>query len=51
MEIVAAIIAMARKQGVHTVAEGIETPEQLEFLRSNQCEFGQGYLFGHPMPL
>jgi EAL domain-containing protein (putative c-di-GMP-specific phosphodiesterase class I) len=33
-----------------TVAEGIETPEQLELLRQMGCELGQGFLFARPMP-
>jgi diguanylate cyclase (GGDEF)-like protein/PAS domain S-box-containing protein len=44
MEITAAVIAMAHKLGLKVVAEGIETPEQLAFLRENHCEMGQGYL-------
>nr|WP_067286221.1 EAL domain-containing protein [Marinobacterium profundum] len=51
MEITAAVIAMAHKLGLKVVAEGIETPEQLAFLRENRCEMGQGYLLARPMPL
>lgn len=48
-EIVRAVVALARSLRLQVVAEGIETPAQLQFLRSCGCEQGQGYLFGHPM--
>ena len=35
--------------GLKTVAEGIEQAEQLDGLRLNQCEGGQGFLFSRPM--
>ena len=50
MEITAAVIAMAHKLELSVVAEGVETPLQLEFLRTNSCDFAQGFLFGRPMP-
>lgn len=46
-----AIIAMAKGFGMATVAEGIETESQLEFLIAEGCEFGQGYYFSRPLPL
>ena len=49
-EIVAAVIAMAHKLRMKVVAEGIESEAQLEFLRANQCDLGQGYLLGIPVP-
>lgn len=48
MEITPAIIAMAQALNKSVVAEGIETIDQLDFLQSRGCEFGQGYLLGHP---
>ena len=48
-EITAAIIAMAHQLKLRVVAEGIETVEQLDFLRENKCEIGQGYLFCIPI--
>ncbi|MES2821035.1 MAG: EAL domain-containing protein [Pseudomonadota bacterium] len=50
MEITAAVIAMAHKLKLKVVAEGIETPAQLAFLRRQQCDVGQGYLFDQPIP-
>ena len=51
MEITAAVVAMAHKLNLRVVAEGIETKEQVDFLRSNRCEYGQGYLIARPMPI
>lgn len=48
--IVMATIAMAHGLGITTVAEGVETKEQLEFFRSHKCEVVQGYLFSKPLP-
>lgn len=45
-----AIISLARNLNLKTVAEGIETIPQLDFLRSHGCDQGQGYLFGKPVP-
>jgi len=49
-KIVRALIGLANDLGVMTTAEGIETPEQLEWLKSTGCANGQGYLFGRPAP-
>ena len=48
--LVRTIIALGHNLGLKVVAEGVETPQQLEFLRANQCDELQGYLFGEPMP-
>jgi len=48
--ICAAIIAMAHRLGLQVIAEGIETDYQLNFLRDQGCELGQGYLLGKPLP-
>ena len=49
-EILASLVRMAKKLGMRTIAEGIETKEQGEFLRSVGCEYGQGYYYARPMP-
>ena len=45
-----AIVAMAHSFGMSVIAEGVETTEQLEFLRTLGCEEFQGYLFSRPVP-
>jgi diguanylate cyclase (GGDEF)-like protein len=48
--IIKAIIAMAQNLKLKVVAEGVETEEQLAFLRDEQCDVMQGYLFSRPLP-
>jgi EAL domain-containing protein (putative c-di-GMP-specific phosphodiesterase class I) len=48
--IVGAIIALARELKLRVVAEGVETREQLQFLRSRACDEYQGYLCSRPAP-
>ena len=48
--IVSSILRMAKLLGVPVVAEGVETVEQYEFLRSVGCEYTQGFYFARPMP-
>jgi EAL domain-containing protein (putative c-di-GMP-specific phosphodiesterase class I) len=45
-----AILAIADTYGLEVVAEGIETAQQADVLRSLGCELGQGYHFGRPVP-
>jgi EAL domain-containing protein (putative c-di-GMP-specific phosphodiesterase class I) len=47
--IIGAIIALTRKLGLRTMAEGVETREQLEFLRDQGCDEVQGFLLSRPL--
>lgn len=49
-DVVESIVELARKLGIETVAEGIEAPEQVDFLRSIGCDLVQGYVYARPMP-
>lgn len=44
------VIAMAHRLNMNVIAEGVETPRQLEFLRARGCDDVQGYLFAKPLP-
>jgi diguanylate cyclase (GGDEF)-like protein/PAS domain S-box-containing protein len=48
--IVRAIIQMARSLNLKTLAEGVETREQLDYLRNEHCEEVQGYYYARPLP-
>ena len=49
-EIIRTIISMAQNLRIQTVAEGVESKEQRDFLRGLGCTIMQGYYFGRPMP-
>ena len=48
--IVSAVVAMSKQLGIKTIAEGVETVAQLEFLSRLECDEYQGYLFSKPIP-
>ena len=50
-DVIGCLIDLAEKLHVHTVAEGIETPEQLSYLRQAHCDMVQGYIFSRPLPV
>jgi EAL domain-containing protein (putative c-di-GMP-specific phosphodiesterase class I) len=47
--LVSSIIDISNKLGLPTIAEGIETPEQMAVLKELGCDIGQGYLFSKPI--
>lgn len=49
--IVTAIIVLGRRLGMTVLAEGVETPEQAQYLLEHGCHQLQGYLYGRPMPI
>ena len=48
--VLAAIVALTRTLDIRSVAEGVETPEHLQMVRSAGCDLAQGWLLGQPMP-
>ena len=49
-KIIKSIVVMAKTLGVHTLAEGAETEEQVDFLKNMGCEKIQGYFYSRPLP-
>lgn len=49
--IIAGVVELAKKLGVEIVAEGIETEDQLRFLKSLRCDMVQGYIYSKPLPV
>jgi EAL domain-containing protein (putative c-di-GMP-specific phosphodiesterase class I) len=43
-------VELGHELGMHVIAEGVETQEQLDLLRANGCDSAQGYLFSRPIP-
>ncbi|MEG1774883.1 MAG: EAL domain-containing protein, partial [Clostridia bacterium] len=50
-KIISGMVAMIRGLGMTTVAEGVETKEQLDFLKQAGCDIVQGYYWSKPLPL
>ncbi|MDO4960924.1 MAG: EAL domain-containing protein [Eubacteriales bacterium] len=48
--VLSAVISLTKTLGIRTVAEGVETEEQLEFLREAGCDWIQGYYYSKPLP-
>jgi predicted signal transduction protein with EAL and GGDEF domain len=48
-EIVSAILAMAHTLNLKVIAEGVETKEQLDFLKDHNCDVAQGFLISYPL--
>ena len=48
--VLASILSLARKLGINTVAEGVETKENEDMIRSMCCDYGQGYYYSKPIP-
>ena len=49
--IIESILSLGQQLGLRTIAEGIETPAQEQFVRQHGCHEGQGYLYAQAMPL
>ncbi|MCR5347819.1 MAG: GGDEF and EAL domain-containing protein [Fretibacterium sp.] len=48
--IIATVVALAKRLGIPALSKGVETPEQLKFLKEAGCDLAQGYLFARPEP-
>ena len=49
-ELIESVMAIAQRLNLDVVTEGIETQEQMDWIESTGCQYGQGYLFGKPLP-
>lgn len=50
LDVVRFVVDLARRLDMRTVAEGVETRAQMDFLRSVNCDYVQGYAFSRPLP-
>jgi EAL domain-containing protein (putative c-di-GMP-specific phosphodiesterase class I) len=51
VELVRTVLTLAQNLELSAIAEGIETPQQLELLQGLNCEYGQGNLFSKPLTI
>jgi len=51
VKVVDSIIELSHKMGLKVVAEGVETEEQLQYLKASECDYLQGFLWGKPMTI
>ena len=51
VELVRSVIDMAARLKIRVVVEGVERQTQIDILKDLECQFVQGYVFSHPMPL
>lgn len=49
--VISGIISLVKGLGLKVISEGVETPEQVSFLKESSCDMAQGYLFYKPMPM
>jgi EAL domain-containing protein (putative c-di-GMP-specific phosphodiesterase class I) len=49
-EMIETIVALSHRLGIEVIAEGVETTDQLDYLRGIGCNYAQGYLFSRPVP-
>ena len=49
-KIITSLLDMAKKMGLKVIAEGVETKEQVELLKENNCDYFQGFYFYKPIP-
>ena len=50
-DIIKGLLELSYNLGIHTVAEGIETEEQISLLRETKCDMIQGYYYSKPLPV
>lgn len=50
-KILTSVIHLAKELGIHSIVEGVETPEQVDFLKQLNCDMFQGYYFAKPVPV
>lgn len=49
-KIIQTIICLAMNLNLHVIAEGVESPDQEQFLQESDCNFAQGFLYSKPVP-